>query len=110
MTAIPPSQAIFAGSSPNITCVAEFDDTVDVPLVINFQFVVTDGQIFNFDYPAHMESYRQYRQTFTINNIQTNQQYACVSLAPLISGVSPMYILIHQMDSVITYMNISISK
>ena len=110
MTAILPSQAIFAGSSPNVTCVVEFDDTVDIPLVIDFQFVVADGEIFKYDYPAHMESYRQYRQTFTISNIQTNQQYTCVSQPPSISGVSPMNILIHQMDLIITYFNISISK
>ena len=106
---IPPSQAIFVGSSPNVTCVAEFDDTVDVPLVVNIA-VYADGSAINPDYPVHMESYRRYTKTFTVKNIQANQEYLCVFL-PQLSEVSPLNILMTSvMESLHVSLTVSISK
>ena len=113
VTATLSSQPIFAGSSPNVTCVAEFNDTVDLPLIIRFGFSV-DGSLMdlNYDNPAHMESYTKYRDTFTINNIQADQVCACV-LQPhdSLSVLSPvMNILIDQMNQIVAHINVSISK
>ena len=79
MTATLSSQPIFSGSTPNVTCVAEFNDTVDLPLIIRFGFSV-DGNLMDLKNasPAHMESYTKYRDTFTINNIQADRVCACV--------------------------------
>ena len=109
-TAIPPSQAIFAGSSPNITCVAEFDNTVDVPLILNI--VLAGSDPVETDYLVQMESYMRYTRTFTIENIQESQEYTCAILS-LYSELSPMYILVHHtdlMDSIIASVNVSISE
>ena len=62
-----------------------------------------------YDNPAHMESYTKYRGTFTINNIQADRVCACVLQPP--TSVSPvMNILIDQMNQIVAYVNVSISK
>lgn len=109
VTAILPSQAIFVGSSPNVTCVLEFDSTVDVPLVVDILFVpAAEHFLIDSDYPVHMESFTRYTRVFTISNIQSTQVSACVFHLPYNERSS--FILVHQMDSVTTYVNISISK
>ena len=109
MTATVSSQAIFAGSSPNVTCVLKFDDTVDVPLVVNILFLAGGNYNMDSDYPVHMESYTRYTKTFT-STVQPNQEYLCVFQPPYMT-VSTLYILIPQPNSVITYdVNIPISK
>ena len=111
MTAIPPSQAIFAGSSPNVTCVAEFDDTVDIPLMFMITFS-TGNDIIVSDYSVQMESYMRYTRTFTIENVQKSQEYNCAFMPPY-SELSPMYILMPQNDlmaSIFASVNISISE
>ena len=111
MTAIPPSQAIFAGSSPSVTCVAEFDDTVDVPLIFMIMFS-TGNDIVESDYSVQMESYMRYTRTFTIENIQKSQEYNCAFMPPY-SELSPTYILMPQidlMDSIIASVNVLISE
>ena len=69
VSAIPPSQAVFNGSSFNVTCVAEFDDTVDVPLIIHIMFT-TRKYVIDTDYAVNMESHTRYTRTFTIENFQ----------------------------------------
>ena len=111
MSAIPPSQAIFAGSSPNVTCVAEFDDTVDVPLVLDIMFS-TVGTIIESEYSVHMESYTRYTRTFTIKNIQATQEYTCAVLPPY-SELPSSYILMVEggfMSLVYACLNVSISE
>ena len=109
MTAIPPSQAIFSGSSPNVTCVAEFDDTVDVPLVVGIMFGTIEDLI-DSDYSVHMESYTRYTRTFTIKNLQHNLEYICV-FPPPYSELSAPYILMDLNSSMAyAYVNVSISK
>ena len=110
VTATLSSQPIFAGSSLNVTCVAEFNDTVDLPLIIKFVFFVDDNIMdLEYDNPAHMESYTKYRDTFTINNIQADRVCACALQPPI--SVSPVVsILIGQVNQVVAYVNVSISK
>ena len=111
MTAIQPSQAIFVGSSPSFTCVAEFDDTVDVPLVVSI-VAFADQQIIRSDYSVQAEGYRRYTRTFTIKNVQPNLEYVCV-FSPPYSELSASYILMDQnnsMASVHVFVDISISK
>ena len=111
MTAIQPMRAIFPGSSLNVTCLAEFDDTVDVPLIVNITFG-SGEELIDSDYPVHMESYTRYARTFTIKNIRESQEYTCAFLL-LYSELSALYILMHQNDSmasVYAYLNVSISK
>lgn len=52
MTAIQSIQTIFPGSSPNVTCVAEFDDMVDVPLDVNITFGTGSSLIIQFIWRA----------------------------------------------------------
>ena len=109
MSIIPPSQAVFVGSSPNVTCVAAFDDTVDVPLVVTI-IVYTDGDEINPDYPIHVESYRRYTKSFTIKDIQASQEYVCSFLPPY-SVVSPFsFLMTSTMDPLHVYLTVSISK
>ena len=56
MTAIQSIQTIFPGSSPNITCVAEFDDMVVVPLDINITFG-TGSSLVDSNHSVYIESY-----------------------------------------------------
>ena len=107
VTAIPPSQAVFVGSSPNITCVLELDSTVDVPLAVDILFV-DEHVLIDSDYPVHMEGYTRYTRVFTISNVQATQVGACIFYPPYNEGSS--FILVHQMDSITAYVNISISK
>ena len=77
VTVIPLSQTIFVGSSPNFTCTVQFDDTVDIPLIVAIMFepspVHTDGRV-------HMESYTLYKRTFTLQASHSGQEYVCTSL------------------------------
>jgi hypothetical protein len=107
ITVIPPSQAIFVGSSPNVTCVAEFNDTVDVPLVVTI-ILATSALLIDSDYSVHMESYARYTRIFTIKNIRESQTYFC-GVYPYYSELS-LHILMHQLDQVYAYREISISK
>ena len=108
MTAIPPSQAIFAGSSPNVTCVAEFDDTVDIPLMFMITFS-TGNDVIKSDYSVQMESYMRYMKTFTIENITKSQEYKCAFTSPF-SGLSALYILVYQNDIITASVNVLISE
>ena len=111
MTAIQPMQPIFHESSPNVTCVAEFDDTVDVPLVVDITFGTSEDLI-DSDYSVHIENYTRYTKTFTIRNIRESQEYICAFLI-LYSKLPALYILMHQnssMASVYAHLNVSISK
>ena len=111
MTAIPPSQSIFAGSSPNVTCVAEFDDTVDVPLILIIMFS-TGYTLIESEYSVHMESYTRYTRTFTIKKIQATEEYTCAVLPPYTELPSP-YILMHPgglLASVYAHLNVPISE
>lgn len=109
MTAIQPLQAIFPGSSPNVTCVAEFDDAVNVPLIVNIMFGTSEDLI-DSDYLVRMESYTRYTRTFTIKNLQRNLQYICIFLT-LYSELSAPYILMQQNSSMAyAYVNVSVSK
>ena len=101
-----PSQAIFAGSSPNVTCVAEFNNTVDVPLNINIMFGMREQNLTM--YSVHMESYIRYTRTFTVNSIQENHEYRCAVYPPYYSELS--YILTHEVGPLYAYGNIPISK
>ena len=86
-----------------------FDDTVDVPLVVNIA-VYADGHAINPEYPVHVESYRRYTKIFTIKNIQASQEYVCAVLPPY-SVVSPFSILMTStMDPPYLSMTVSISK
>ena len=76
VTAILPPQDIFIGSSPSVTCVAAFDESVDLPLNIIIMFAV-DQTIINSIHSVHMENYMRYTRTFTIDNIQANQMGIC---------------------------------
>ena len=111
MSAIPPSQAIFAGSSPNVTCVAEFDGTVDVPLILSIIFSTGDTNI-ESEYSIHMESYTRYTRTFTIKNIEATQEYTCAVLPPH-TELPSSYILMVEgglSASVYARLNVSISE
>ena len=111
MTAILPPQDIFVGSSPSVTCVVKFDESVDLPLSIIITFAV--GQtIINSIHSVHiMENYiMRYTRTFTIDNIQANQMGTCSSQL-LYSGLQPSkFILDNPMDIAHASVNISISK
>ena len=110
VTIVLPSQAVFVGSSPNVTCVAEFNDTVDVPLNINITFGMREQNlIIDSDYSVHMRSYTRYTRNFTVNNIQENHEYACVIYPPY-SELSSIYILLHEVGPLYAYGNIQISK
>ena len=110
MSAIPPSQAVFNGSSFNITCVVEFNDTVDVPLIINIMLATSKNAI-DDDYAVNMESRTRYTRTFTIENFQYNEEYICTFLPPF-SELLPLYILTYDMatDQVYALVNVMISK
>ena len=101
-----PSQAIFTGSSPNITCVAEFDNSVDLPLNMNITFTV-DGKPIYSGHSVHMESYMHYTRTFTVENVQAFQAGICSFSS---SYELSAFILEHQMDPIYANVNISISK
>ena len=106
---IPPSQAIFVGSSPNVTCVAEFDDTVDVPLTVD---IAVTGSAINPDNPVHMENYKRYTKTFTIKNIQASHEYRCFFSPPYYSELSPLnsILMTSTMAPLLISLNVSISK
>ena len=112
VTAIQPIQPIFPGSSPNVTCVTEFDDTVDVPLDIIIMFGTSSSSI-DSDYSVHMESSSRYTKTFTIKNIQDSEEYICVFLL-LYSEPSISYIFFPKTSQNISIfyvsLNVSISK
>ena len=110
MAAIQSIQTIFPGSSPNVTCVAEFDDTVDVPLNINITFG-TGSSLIDSNYSVHMESSTRYTRTFTIKNIQDNEEYNCVFLLLYNSEPSISYIVLLQNISMFdASLNVLISK
>ena len=75
VSVIPPSQTIFVGSSPNFTCTVEFDETVDIPVmvVINFGSATSDDRL-------QMESYILHKQVFSLDSVQaihSSQEYVC---------------------------------
>ena len=114
MTAIQPIQSIFPGSSPNVTCVAEFDDTVDVALDVTIILFGTNEHPTDSDYSVHMESYALYTRIFTIKNIRENQEYTCVFYIQYTEPIM-LYIkfFLPQNSSVLYYytsLNVSISK
>jgi hypothetical protein len=106
VTAIQSIQPIFPGSSPNVTCVAELDDTVDVPLVVTIMFGTTELPI-DSDYSVHMESYTRYTRTFTIENIRESQEYICVFM---LLYSDPSILLPQNMSVFDISLNVSISK
>ena len=108
VTAILSSQVIFAGSSLNVTCVAQFDDTVDAPLIIDIM-CASSGDIIEPDHSVQMESYTQYTRTFTIENIKKSQEYTCAFMPPY-SELSAMYILMPQNGLISASVNVSISE
>ena len=109
MTAILPLQDNFVGSSPSVTCVAEFDESVDLPLNIMIMYVV--GQIIiNSIHSVHMENSMRYTRTFTIDKIPANQMGTCLFQSSY-SGLEPSeFILDNPMDITYVNVNISISK
>ena len=113
VTAILPDQDIFIGSSPSITCVAEFDESVDLPLNIMITYAIVGDREKSIDsiHSVHMENYMRYTRTFTIDDIQANQMGAC-SFQPSYSGLKlSEFIFDNPMDIVYTNVNIiSISK
>ena len=58
---IPPPHGFFVGSSPNFTCDVEFNDTVDIPL--NVEFISISG-------PVQMDNYTHYSKKFTIDPVE----------------------------------------
>ena len=114
VTAIQSIQPIFPGSSPNVTCVAEFDDTVDVPLDVTIILFGTNERQISSNYLVHMESYARYTRTFTIKNIEESQEYTCVFYNIQYTEPTVLYIksFLPQNSSVLYYasLNISISK
>ena len=112
MTAILPPRDIFVGSSPSVTCVAEFDESVDLPLNITIMYTIPgDGQIIieSID-SVHMENSMRYTRAFTIDNIQANQMGAC-SFRSLYSGLElSEFILDNQMDRTFVNVHVPISK
>ncbi len=114
MTAILPSQDVFVGSSPSVTCVAEFDESVDLPLniIITFGTVDTGGHKKTIDsiHSVCMENFMRYTRTFTIDNIQTNQMGTC-SFQSSYNGLElSELILDNQMTPVFANVYILISK
>jgi hypothetical protein len=114
VTAIQSMQPIFPGSSPNVTCVAEFDDTVDVPLDATIILYRNNEHQIDSDYSVHRESNARYTKTFTINNIRESQEYTCVFVL-IYSEPSVLYILLPQNSSMTSttfhaFLNVSISK
>ena len=112
VTVILPTQDIFVGSSPSVTCVAEFDESVDLPVNITIMYTIPgDGQtiIESID-SVHMENSMRYTRTFTIDNIQANQMGTC-DFQSSYSGLElSEFILDNQMDTTYATVNISISK
>ena len=110
VTAIQPLQALFAGSSPNFTCVAEFDDTVDVPLVVNIA-AFADMQNIETDYSVQVESYRRYTKKFTINSLQPNVAFSCVVNPPYSESTLNILMQNNNITPVAySFVNISVSK
>ena len=108
--AILPSQAIFAGSSLNVTCVAEFDGTVDVPLMVDIILWLLPSHEISSDDPVHMENYTRYTRTFVVNNIRARREFICDFSSPYYSQLPQLSYVIHRMDRINTFVNISISK
>ena len=107
VTAILPPQDIFVGSSPSVTCVAEFDESVDFPLNIIIMYYAAGQTVTNSIHSVHMENYMRYTRTFTIDSILANQIGIC-SFQSSYSGLEPLeFILNNPMD--ITYANVTIS-
>ena len=112
MTAILPSRDIFVGSSPTVTCVAEFDESVDLPLNIIIMYAILGDYQIVIDsiHSVYMENSMRYTRTFIIDNIQANQMGICTFQSSY-SGLEPLeFILDNPMDISYVFGNISISK
>ena len=109
MTAILPPRDIFVGSSPSVTCVAEFDESVDLSLNITIMYTIPGDSQIIID-SVRMENSMRYTRIFTIDNIQVNQMGTCSSQSSY-SGLEPLeFILDNPMDITYASVNISISK
>lgn len=80
---IHPSQTIFAGSSPNLTCTVQFDQAVDVLLILHIQFeqVMSESEL-QLDNDPYMHSYTMYESIFPLNFVEitdSGNQYICTA-------------------------------
>jgi hypothetical protein len=109
VTAVLPPQDVFVGSSPSVTCVAEFDGSVDLPLNIIIIFGV-GYSIIDSIHSVRTENYMRYTRTFIIDNIQANQMGTC-GFQSSYSGLElSEFILDNQITQVFANVYISISK
>ena len=114
VTVIPPSRTIFVGSSPTFICTVEFDDTVDVLVMVNIIFE-SAAAMMSVTGAARMESYTLHIKTLTFDSVQASssgQEYdiECFTISDVTVLVHSPYILVQSMDIISDSVTISVCK
>ena len=84
------------------TCTVEFDDTVDVPVIVTTtMFGSAIGLLTPIDDHLQMETYTMYKQVFNLHLVQaihSSQEYVCHTVGGVLASNSP-YIIEQRMDT-----------
>ena len=79
---IPPSHGFFVGSSPNFTCVVQYNDTVDIPLDVTILSTSHSS-------PVARKSYTQYSRMFALEPVQASDSGSVFGCTVIATGYSP---------------------